>query len=80
MFGIATSRSTGYQPAFFALQAPAALASGRIERFAQQGGTTGEIVAHASTILFLGVTSVRFFDGVRRAFPFIYATESPLTW
>src|SRR4051812_33648057 len=34
MFGIATSRFTGYQLAFFALQAPAALASGRLERLA----------------------------------------------
>ncbi|MGE3819597.1 MAG: MBOAT family O-acyltransferase [Isosphaeraceae bacterium] len=80
MFGIATSRFTGYQFAFFALQAPAALASGRLERLARQGGITGQIVAHGSTILFMAVTSVLFFDGVRRVFPFIHASESPLPW
>ena len=78
MFGIATSRFTGYQLAFFTLQAPAALASGRIERFAKRGGMTGKFVAHASTILFLAVTSILFFDGVQKVFPFIYASKSPL--
>lgn len=78
MFGIATSRFTGYQFAFFTLQAPAALASGRLERFARRGGMAGRLVAHGSTILFLAVTSVLFFDGVGRVFPFIYAGESPL--
>ena len=78
MFGIATSRFTGYQLAFFTLQAPAALASGRLERFAKRGGITGKFVAHGSTILFLAVTSVLFFDGVRKVFPFIYASKSPL--
>jgi hypothetical protein len=80
MFGIATSRFTGYQLAFFALQAPAALASGRLERFARRGGVAGKLVAHGSTILFLAVTSVLFFDGVRKVFPFIYASGSPLPW
>ena len=80
MFGIATSRFTGYQLAFFALQAPAALASGRLERLARRGGVAGKVVAHGSTILFLAVTSVLFFDGVRKVFPFIYASESPLPW
>lgn len=80
MFGIATSRFTGYQLAFFTLQIPAALASGRLERFAKRGGATGGIVAHGSTILFLAVTSVLFFDGVRRVFPFIYVAKSPLPW
>jgi hypothetical protein len=78
MFGIATSRFTGYQLAFFTLQAPAALASGRLERFAKRGELTGKFVAHGSTILFLAVTSVLFFDGVGKVFPFIYASESPL--
>lgn len=80
MFGIATARFTGYQLAFFTLQAPAALASGRLERFAKRGGITGKFVAHGSTILFLAVTSVLFFDGVRKVFPFIYASKSPLPW
>ena len=78
MFGIATSRFTGYQLAFFALQAPAALASGRLERLARRGGVAGKVIAHGSTILFLAVTSVLFFDGVGKVFPFIYASESPL--
>ena len=43
MFGIATSRFTGYQLAFFTLQAPAALASGRLERFARRGGIDGQV-------------------------------------
>ena len=78
MFGIATSRFTDYQLAFFILQAPAALAAGRLERFARRNGVTGRFVAHGSTILFLSVTSVLFFDGVRRVFLFIYASESQL--
>jgi hypothetical protein len=78
MFGIATSRFTGYQLAFFAVQAPPALVSGRLERLARRGGVAGKVVAHGSTILFLAVTSVLFFDGVRKVFPFIYAGDSPL--
>ncbi len=78
MFGIATSRFTGYQLAFFALQAPAALASGRLERLARRGGIASKLVAHSSTTLFLAVTSVLFFDGVHKVFPFIYASKSPL--
>ncbi|WP_435011270.1 MBOAT family O-acyltransferase [Tundrisphaera lichenicola] len=78
MFGIATSRFSGYQLAFFTLQAPAALASGRLERLAKRGGIAGRFVAHGSTILFLAVTSVLFFDGVSKVFPFIYASTSPL--
>ena len=78
MFGIATSRFTGYQLAFFTLQAPAALASGRLERFAKRGGIAGRIVAHGSTTLFLAVSSVLFFHGTSKVFPFIYASKSPL--
>lgn len=79
MFGIATSRFTGYQLAFFTLQAPAVLASGRLERLARRGGLAGKTVAHGTAILFLAVTSVLFFDGVARVFPFIYASGSPLS-
>lgn len=80
MFAIATSRPTGYQLAFFALQAPAVLASGRIERLARRGGLLGKVVARGATIAFLAVTSVLFFDGVARVFPFVYAdaSRSPL--
>ena len=78
MFALATSRLTGYQFAFFTIQAPAALASGRLERLAKRGGIVGKIAAHGSTIIFMAVTSVLFFDGVSKVFPFIYASQSPL--
>jgi hypothetical protein len=77
-FALATSRLTGYQFAFFTLQAPAALASGRLERLARRGGIAGKITAHGATTLFLAVTSVLFFDGVNKIFPFVYASPSPL--
>ena len=78
MFALATSRLTGYQFAFFTIQGPAALASGRLERLARRGGIAGKITAHGATILFVAVTSVLFFDGVSKIFPFIYASQSPL--
>jgi hypothetical protein len=78
MFALATSRLTGYQFAFFTIQGPAALASGRLERLARRGGIAGKLVAHGATILFVAVTSILFFDGVSKIFPFIYASQSPL--
>ena len=77
-FALATSRLTGYQFAFFTIQGPAALASGRLERLARRGGISGKITAHGATILFIAVTSVLFFDGVSKIFPFFYASQSPL--
>jgi hypothetical protein len=77
-FALATSRLTGYQFAFFTIQGPAALASGRLERLARRGGIAGKVLAHGATILFVAVTSVLFFDGVGKIFPFIYASRSPL--
>jgi D-alanyl-lipoteichoic acid acyltransferase DltB (MBOAT superfamily) len=77
-FAVATSRLTGYQFAFFTIQGPAALASGRLERLARRGGLAGKIIAHGATILFVAVTSVLFFDGVSKIFPFVYASQSPL--
>ena len=50
MFALATSRLTGYQFAFFTIQGPAALASGRLERLARRGGIAGKIAAHGATI------------------------------
>lgn len=76
-FALATSRLTGYQFAFFTIQGPAALASGRLERLARRGGIAGKVMAHGATILFVAVTSVLFFDGVGKVFPFIYASRSP---
>jgi hypothetical protein len=78
MFALATSRLTGYQLAFFTIQGPAALASGRLQRLARRGGIAGRITAHGTTMLFIAVTSVLFFEGVSKIFPFIYAGRSPL--
>jgi hypothetical protein len=77
-FALATSRLTGYQFAFFAIQGPAALASGRLECLARRGGIAGKIMAHGATIVFVAVTSVLFFDGVSKIFPFTYVSRSPL--
>jgi hypothetical protein len=77
-FALATSRLTGYQFVFFTIQGPAALASGRLERLARRGGIAGKITAHGATILFVAVTSVLFFDGLNKIFPFVYASQSPL--
>ena len=73
MFGIATSVFDATQLAFFLIQAPAAMTSGWFERLANRGGVAGKFAAHGFTILFLAATSVLFFHGVRRVFPFIYA-------
>jgi MBOAT, membrane-bound O-acyltransferase family len=77
-FALATSRLTGYQFAFFTIQGPAALASGRLERLARRGGIAGKITAHGATILFIAVTSVLFFEGVSKIFRFVYVSQSPL--
>jgi hypothetical protein len=77
-FAMATSQFTGYQFAFFAIQGPAALVSRKLERMARRGGFAGKLIAHGTTLLFLAITSVLFFDGVGRIFPFVYAHPSPL--
>jgi hypothetical protein len=77
-FALATSRFTGYQFAFFTIQGPAAFASGLLERLARRGGIAGKITAHGATILFMAVSSVLFFDGLSKIFPFVYASQSPL--
>jgi hypothetical protein len=78
MFDVATSKITGYQLAFFLIQAPPALASRWLERLARRRGITGRVVAHGLTILFLSATSILFFRGVSDIFPFIYASRPPL--
>jgi hypothetical protein len=50
------------------------MASGWFERLAKRGGVAGKIASHGFTILFLSATSVLFFHGVSRVFPFIYAS------
>jgi len=77
-FALATSRLTGYQFAFFTIQGPMVLASGHFERLARRGGIPGKLTAHGITILFLAVTSILFFNGVGRIYPFIYGGEPPL--
>jgi hypothetical protein len=78
MFDLATSKITGYQLAFFLIQAPPALASRWLERLARRRGIAGRVVAHGLTILFLSAASLLFFRGVSDIFPFIYASRPPL--
>jgi D-alanyl-lipoteichoic acid acyltransferase DltB (MBOAT superfamily) len=75
MFDVALSRIDGYQFAFFALQIPAVLASGWLERLARRGGLVGKVVAHGVAILWMVSTSVFFFRGVHRIFPVVYVSE-----
>jgi hypothetical protein len=77
-FTIATSRLTGYQFAFFSSQGLAIVASKCLGRRAQRAGSLGRLTARLATWIFLAVTSVLFFDGVSRIFPFIYTSRSPL--
>ncbi len=74
-FDIATSRVDGGQAAFFLLQAPAVMASRALESFATLWGIAGEIAIRATTLVWLATTSVLFFRGVERVFPFVYAGE-----
>jgi hypothetical protein len=78
MFDVATSKITGYQLAFFLIQAPPALGSRWLERLARRGGMAGRVVAHSLTLLFLSAASVLFFRGLSDIFPFIYASRPPL--
>ena len=66
---------TGYQAAFFLLQIPAVLISRRLEMFAADYGWFGDLTARLLTAAWFVVTSVLFFDGVARIFPFIYAIK-----
>ena len=77
MFDVATSKITGYQLAFFLIQAPPALAL-RWSSAWRGGGIAGRVVAHGLTILFLSAASILFFRGVSDIFPFIYASRPPL--
>lgn len=76
MFAIATSRWDGYQFTFFMLQVPAVLVSRPLNRLASHGGLAGKVVAHGTAIAWMAVTSIFFFHGVDRVFPFFYASES----
>jgi hypothetical protein len=76
MFDLATSSMTGYQFLFFACQAPAVMLSSRLKRFAKLNGVPGTLFARCVTIIWFAVTSVLFFDGVRRIFPFYYGSQT----
>jgi hypothetical protein len=76
MFDLATSSLTGYQFLFFACQAPAVLLSPRLKRFAKRNGLLGNVVVRCGTIIWFALTSVLFFDGVRRVFPFYYTSQT----
>lgn len=78
LFDIATSDFNGWQGLFFLIQIPAVLASPGIEAWARRGGWPAKLAAHALTVAWLGTTSVLFFHGIDRIFPFFYAGESPL--
>lgn len=73
-FAVATSRLDGYQFTFFILQAPAIIflphdrPSARLSRAAR-------VLSHCVTILWLWATSMFFFHGVDRVFPFFYAAD-----
>ena len=72
-FAIATSRIDGYQFAFFMLQAPAVVVS-RVAERSLPGGAVGW-ARSVTTILWMWLTSMLFFHGVNRVFPFFYACE-----
>jgi hypothetical protein len=74
-FALATSRFTGYQFTFFILQAPAVVVSHRIAPFVNRSGLTVKVVARALSVLWFYFTSMLFFSGVNRIFPFIYASQ-----
>lgn len=74
-FGLATSRLDGYQFAFFMLQAPAVLISPCLDRFARRTGVVGDAAVRVLTVFWMYSTSILFFHGVNRIFPFVYASD-----
>jgi hypothetical protein len=75
MFGIATSRLTGCQFAFFILQAPAVVLSHRAAAKINRSGPAIKMIARGLTAVWFYVTSIFFFEGVNRIFPFVYASQ-----
>ena len=73
-FGIATSRFDGTQFTFFMIQGPAVLVSPSLERFARRTGVAGSIVVRGLTVLWMSATSLLFFHGLGRVFPFLNAS------
>jgi hypothetical protein len=74
MIGLAKSRFDGYQFTFFMMQIPPVLLSRRFDRFARHHGWLGKAAIHLSTISWIAVTSILFFDAIDRVFPFFYAS------
>jgi hypothetical protein len=72
-FAIATSRINGYQFMFFLLQAPAVACSRKLQRFSRRSGPMGITIVYGLTVIWLYFTSMFFFHGVNRIFPFFYA-------
>jgi D-alanyl-lipoteichoic acid acyltransferase DltB (MBOAT superfamily) len=79
-FAIATSRFTGFQFTFFILQAPAVAVSGRLQPRIDRAGLAVRTLALGITVLWFYFTSVFFFEGVNRIFPFVYGTQPWLPW
>ena len=74
-FGIATSRFDGYQAAFFLVQAPAVMLSPHLAHLSVNWGWMGSALARTVTVCWMGATSVLFFHGVDRVFPWIYVSR-----
>lgn len=74
-FAIATSRLDGYQFAFFSLQAPAVLLLHRLQQ-SWDGTWLGQLALRAVTLVWMWASSILFFNGMHRVFPFVYASES----
>lgn len=74
-FAIATSRLDGYQFAFFSLQAPAVLFTHWLDK-RWEGSSLGQFAIRAMSIAWMWATSMLFFHGMQRVFPFVYASES----
>ena len=74
-FAIATSRFTGCQFAFFFLQAPAVAVSNRLQAAVDRSGPVFRAASRCVTVAWFYTTSVLFFEGVDRIFPFVYASR-----
>jgi len=79
-FAIATSRFAGYQFTFFMLQAPAVAVLGWLQPTIDRSGLVVRTIARCATILWFYFTSVFFFEGVNRIFPFVYGAKPWLPW
>ena len=72
-FAIATSRIDGYQFTFFLMQAPAVACSRKLQHYSRRSGIRGKAMVYCLAVIWLYFTSMFFFHGVNRVFPFFYA-------